>query len=209
MPAPSRDGADPRTDRAALTDRLRAFPVRPLDPTGHRASAVAVAVADDGTGRGIWLTRRAATLRAHSGQFALPGGRLDPGETAEDAALRELDEELGVRVDPGQVLGRLDDFATRSGYVITPVVVWIGGAPPLRPNPAEVAHVHFVPFGELDVAPTYSRIAESDRPVIGLPLVGTLIHAPTAAVLHQFTEVALHGRPTRVAHLEQPLFAWR
>ena len=156
---------------------------------------------------GIWLTRRAAGLRAHSGQFALPGGRLDPGETAEQAALRELHEEIGVSAD--SVLGRLDDYPTRSGYVITPVVVWIGEQPQVRPNPAEVAEVYLIPFTELDVEPRFEYISESERPVIQLPLLDTMIHAPTAAVLFQFRELCLHGRPTRVAHFEQPVFAWR
>ena len=78
-------------------------------------------------------------MRAHPGQFALPGGRLDEGESAEDAVLRELHEEIGVRVGRDAVLGRLDDYATRSGYVITPFVVWIADVPgPLRPSPDEV-----------------------------------------------------------------------
>ena len=70
------------------------------------------------------LTRRAAGLRAHRGQWALPGGRCDEGETPVEAALRELHEELGLELGPDDVLGLLDDYPTRSGYLITPVVVW-------------------------------------------------------------------------------------
>ena len=81
-------------------------------------------------------------MNRHAAQWALPGGRVDPGETAEQTALRELDEELGVRLPPDAVLGRLDDYATRSGYVITPVVVWGGAGLELRPNPDEVAHAY-------------------------------------------------------------------
>ncbi len=154
-------------------------------------------------------TLRAAGLRAHAGQWALPGGRLDAGETAVDAVLRELEEELGVQAGPGDVLGLLDDYPTRSGYVITPVVLWLGGAGDLSPNPNEVASVHVVPEDELDVEPRFAVIPQSDAPVISLPLFGGLLHAPTAAVLHQFREVALHRRKTRVAHYEQPVFAWR
>ncbi|MGP4017009.1 NUDIX hydrolase [Saccharopolyspora sp. 5N708] len=195
--------------RRHVAARLDRFRTRRIPLQSRRAAAVAIALASDGGEPGVWLTRRAATLRAHAGQFALPGGRLDPGEDARQAALRELREELGVAARARNVLGQLDDYATRSGYVITPIVVWIGAAPRLTPNPAEVARVDLVPLTELDVTPRYVRIAESDRPVIQLPLLDTLVHAPTAAVLHQFTEVVLHGRDTRVADLEQPVFAWR
>jgi 8-oxo-dGTP pyrophosphatase MutT (NUDIX family) len=177
---------------------------------GRRAAAVAIAISAGGGGEpGLWLTRRVSTMRAHPGQFALPGGRLDQGEDAVDAALRELHEELGVAAGRSRVLGLLDDYATRSGYVITPVVVWAGDAPPPTPNPAEVAELYTIPLTELDVTPRYLRIPESDRPVIQLPLVGHLVHAPTAAVLFQFREVALRHRITRVAHFEQPVFAWK
>ncbi|GAA0607112.1 CoA pyrophosphatase [Kutzneria viridogrisea] len=175
---------------------------------GLRAAAVAVVLVGDGPAEGVWLTLRPSRMRAHPGQFALPGGKLDPGEDAVDAALRELHEELGVRAGREQVLGLLDDYPTRSGYVITPVVLRVAEAV-LDPNPAEVAEVFLIPLAELDVPPRLLRIPESDRPVVQLPLVGSLVHAPTAAVLHQFREVALHGRHTRVAHLEQPVFAWR
>jgi hypothetical protein len=111
---------------------------------------------------------------------------------------------------PDAVLGALDDYATRSGYVITPVVLWAGEhGEPLHPNEDEVAEVFDIPFTDLDVEPVFVAIPESDRPVIRLPLRGGWLHAPTAAVLHQFREVVLRGRRTRVAHLEQPVFAWR
>jgi hypothetical protein len=89
------------------------------------------------------------------------------------------------------------------------VVLWAGGEPVLRPNPVEVSEVHRVTMDVIDVEPRFVTIAESDAPVIQLPILGRLVHAPTAAVLHQFREVVLHGRATRVAHFEQPVFAWR
>jgi 8-oxo-dGTP pyrophosphatase MutT (NUDIX family) len=211
---PGTDGASPGAgthSRESIGAGLRRLRRIGLPAEGKRTAAVAIAIRTGaGSGEpGVWLTRRVSTMRAHPGQFALPGGRLDQGEDAVDAALRELREELGVVADRSQSLGLLDDYATRSGYVITPVVVWVGEAPPLTPNPAEVAEVHTIPFTDLDVTPRYLHIPESDRPVIQLPLLGHLVHAPTAAVLFQFREVALRQRITRVAHLEQPVFAWR
>ena len=157
------------------------------------------------------LTKRTPKLRDHGGQWALPGGRVDAGETVETAALRELSEEVGLACAPAEILGLLDDYGTRSGFIITPVVVWGGDHCELTPNPAEVASIHRVPLTELDKPdlPRLISIPESDRPVIQLPLLGTLIHAPTAVVVYQLGEVVVHGRPTRVDHFEQPVWAWR
>ena len=200
----------------ALLERARAnlaaFDRRPVALDGRKAAAVAVVLLPDGEGRGCFLlTKRAPTLRAHTGQWALPGGRLDSGETPEGAALRELYEEVGLKLGAGTALGLLDDYPTRSGFVITPVVFWADDPGALAPNPAEVARVHLVPLEDLDGpdVPRFVSIPESDRPVIQLPILGSLIHAPTAAVIYQMREVVAHGRPTRVYHLEQPVWAWR
>lgn len=198
-------------NRESLASAVSAFERRahPLD--GRRHAAVAVVVVDSADGPGIVLTKRSARLRAHAGQWALPGGRLDEGEEPEDAARRELHEELGLHVSSDDaVLGRLDDYPTRSGYVITPVVIWSGlDAEAMSPNPGEVASAHVVTTDVLAVEPRFISIPESDSPVIQLPMLNTLIHAPTAAVVYQFRELALYGRTTRVDHLEQPVFAWR
>ena len=183
------------------------------DPELRHAAVAATLVGDAGGDACFLITRRGSRLRNHPGQWALPGGRVDPGESAEETALRELDEELGLPLGADAVLGLLDDYVTRSGYVITPVVCWGGTARALAPNPDEVAAVHVVRVSELDrpEIPLLRAIPESDRPVLSLPMpvLGTSIHAPTAAVLYQLREVALHGRNTRVAHYEQPVFAWR
>jgi 8-oxo-dGTP pyrophosphatase MutT (NUDIX family) len=162
-------------------------------------------------GAAFLLCRRASRLTRHAGQWALPGGRIDDGETPIEAALRELDEELGLRLDSDSVLGWLDDYPTRSGYVITPVVLWGGADPQLEPAPDEVFAVYRIGLQALlDSEPRLISIPESDRPVLQLPLGNDLIHAPTAAILFQLRQVGLLGRSgERVDHLEQPVFAWR
>ena len=162
-------------------------------------------------GAAFLLCRRTSRLNKHAGQWALPGGRVDPGETATDAALREIDEEIGLRLDADAVVGWLDDYPTRSGYVISPVVVWGGVDPAMRPSPHEVLALYRIGLHALrDGEPRFVSIPESDRPVVQVPLGNDLIHAPTGAVLHQFRQVAMAGRiGERVDHLEQPVFAWR
>ena len=203
---------------------LRGHSVHAAAPGAHRAAAVAVAICEEGTGADLpgiavpprWsttaamlLTRRAEGLGSHGGQWALPGGRIDPGESPEQAALREMAEEVGLTVPPHSVLGRLDDFTSRSGFVITPVVVWVGAARDLAANPGEVASIHRIALSEFlrADAPLLEMLEGSEHPVLRMPVGERWIAAPTAAVLYQFREVCLLGRTTRVAHFEQPLFA--
>src|ERR1700682_455152 len=178
-----------------------------------KRAAVAIALveaANAADGTALLLTLRAAGLRAHRGQWALPGGRGDEGETPVEAALRELQEELGLELELEDVLGQLDDYPTRSGYLITPVVVWAATNAAISPNPEEVASVHRIALTDIEAKDAFSftTIPESDRRVIRFHLGGQFIHAPTAALIYQFREV-LEGRDTRVAELEQPVFAWK
>jgi 8-oxo-dGTP pyrophosphatase MutT (NUDIX family) len=197
-------------NRDTLAQRVASFDRRSHELGDRKAAAVALVVVEGKKGPGIVLTKRPDTMRAHPGQWALPGGRVDAGESAEQAAVRELDEELGLALPPSVVLGRLDDYSTRSGYRITPIVMWSGaGTDEIVPNPAEVASVHIADESVLDVEPRFKTIRQSPQPVIQLPMFRNLIHAPTAAVVYQFSELALHGRTTRVDHFEQPVFAWQ
>lgn len=209
-----------------LRRRLTGKAVQALPDTGARRAAVALAVVHAGHGAeaaglphhaewsqapALLLTRRAAHLRTHAGQWALPGGKLDAGETPEQAALRELQEEVGLALPPDAVLGRLDDYATRSGFVITPVLVWGGEARALHPNPAEVASVHRIPAEELlrPDAPLLNTTPHAPHPALRMPIGHSWIAAPTGAFLYQFAEWCLRDVPTRVAHYDQPHFAWQ
>jgi len=196
--------------RSAITANLGRFS-RVEAPAGAlKAAAVAVCVVTQQDVPALLITRRAPTLRNHAGQWALPGGRRDPGESARDAALRELREETGVEVTPDAVLGVLDDYVTRSGYLMTPVVVWGGPVSPDMKGPeSEVAQIHVIPLADFDVAPRLVRIPESEAPVIQLPLLGRYVHAPTAAIIYQFCQAGLHRNMIRVDHFEQPVFAWK
>jgi mutator protein MutT len=212
--------------RQQVAGRLAVWPLHAPDETGLKRAAVALVITDAGPGTGLWglqrsghwsteaaliLTRRAAHLRRHAGQWALPGGRIDADETPEQTALRELSEEVGLQLDAADILGRLDTFITRSGFAITPVVVWAGAARGIQPNPVEVASIHRIPVQEFlrADAPILEALEGSEHPVLKMPVGDNWIAAPTAALLYQFREVCVLGRATRVAHFEQPVFAWK
>lgn len=199
--------------RQLIADRCVAFTRIPHEgehALKHAAVAVTL-VRDEGSDEtALILTGRVSGLRSHGGQWAMPGGRLDAGETPQQAALRELSEEIGLVLTPADILGTLDDYPTRSGYLITPVVVWGGDHPPLRLNPEEVATIRHVTLADIarEEAIEFHTIPESERRVVRLKINERIIHAPTAALIYQFREV-MAGRSTRVADLEQPVFAWR
>ncbi len=223
--------------RERISARLVRYPRRVAPLEGRKAAAVAIVLVDSQVGEGpinpvdgppgigpvlgsllrdvsggaaFLLTVRAGRLRAHGGQYALPGGRVDPGETTIEAALRELDEEVGMQLGAEAVLGCLDDYPTRSGYVMTPVVLWGGGPGEVRPAAQEVLAAHRIGLGQLTRAdsPQFYSIPESERPVVQLPLGAEVLHAPTAAVLLQLRWWGLEGRHDPVEGFEQPVFAW-
>lgn len=208
---------------SAILERLTAFDRTGLSTQSYRRAAVALVVVDylnDGqlpgmvpspaSSAALIITRRSGKLKNHSGQWALPGGSIDPGETPAQAALRELSEEIGLQCDEAQVLGLLDDYITRSGFHITPVVIW-GGSCTDFVKSDEVASIHRVPCQEMlrEDAPILERGETVERPILYMPMGNSCIAAPTAAILYQFREVCLLDQKTRVAHFDQPIWAWR
>ncbi|MBO68572.1 MAG: coenzyme A pyrophosphatase [Acidiferrobacteraceae bacterium] len=201
--------------RKSVYDRLKTHEVSSNNDTDLIRAAVTIVLKKSETENEtcFLLTRRAKTLSKHSGQYALPGGRLEIGESAHVAALRELQEEVGLKARKEHIIGKLDDFASRSGFLITPFVVWLDSDAPTSIDPSEVNEIFSIPIKELanpDI-PKIQNIAESSRPVLSLYLESLEheIFAPTAAILYQFREISLFGRSTRVSHYEQPIFAWR
>ncbi len=214
------------TLRTRIAQNLDSFSAKAETDPALRRAAVAIAVTDVGYGAdlegldnpGSWsydaallLTRRSAQLRNHPGQWAFPGGRVDAGETLVETALREMSEEINVALHEDRVLGVLDDFVTRSGFAMTPVVVWAGAGVETEANPQEVASIHRIPLQEFlrDDAPSFEHTETSEHPILRMPIGSDYIATPTAALIYQFCEVCLAGRDTRVGHYEQPTFAWR
>jgi 8-oxo-dGTP pyrophosphatase MutT (NUDIX family) len=200
--------------RGRIAGNLSTFERRSASADGLIPAAVAFAIVGGGEAEAAFvLTRRPSRLRRHGGQWSLPGGRYENGETAAGAALRELREEVGLSLSAADVLGLLDDFPTRSGFRITPVVVWGPPSVELEPDPEEVEAAYLVTLRAL-YAPGVPWIVpgeDAEPPLLTVPLESppTVVYAPTAALIYQFRDVALEGRATRVLHFREPPFAWR
>ncbi|MGA0600402.1 NUDIX hydrolase [Caulobacter sp. KR2-114] len=185
---------------------LAAFPRLALQRPDLRPAAVTVLISPVDGAPTFALTRRALTMRRGAGNYALPGGNLDAGESPEDGALRETWEELGVALPAHAALGRLDDFVTLGGHMVTPVVAWSDAPLTLKPDPTEVHDAWLIPLEHLDhpQSPRAEAHPDGGEPILRMFANGQWINPPTAAFLYQFREVALHGRWTRVAGVGQP-----
>jgi 8-oxo-dGTP pyrophosphatase MutT (NUDIX family) len=192
--------------RETIRTNLAAFERIALDIGERRHAAVAIVVTPHEDAHAYLLTRRAAGLRRNPGMYALPGGGLDPGEDAVEAAIRETREELGVVLDRDDLLGLLDDFTTISGQVVTPVVLWADGPLTLQPDPVEVQEAWFAPLADLHhpEAPRREPHPDGGEPIARMHMRGQWINPPTAAWLYQFRDVALLGLATRVHMIGQP-----
>jgi 8-oxo-dGTP pyrophosphatase MutT (NUDIX family) len=191
--------------RGTIEANLRGF-TRIRSAGSLKPAAVAIVVMDGGGTPSVPIFQRTSDMSRHAGQMALPGGRLHESETAEDCAIRELQEELGLSVGPQDVVGLLDDFDTRSGFTITPVVIWTDAEPAaLQPSKFEVAQLFVIAIRELRAAVSAARPGEA----FSLRLERVQVFAPTAAILYQFSEVALDGREARVTDFYQPPFTHR
>ena len=185
----------------AISKQLARFAIQTTSQADLSSAAVAITIVDVGMGADIpgidvpnsWsneaallLTRRSEKLRNHPGQWAFPGGRVEPGESIVEAALREMHEEVGLDLPAAAVLGCLDDFVTRSGFVMTPVVVWAGSCAQIDFNPDEVASVHRIPLAEFmrEDAPKLDVVDSSEHPVLRMPVGLEAIATPTAALIY-------------------------
>jgi 8-oxo-dGTP pyrophosphatase MutT (NUDIX family) len=159
-------------------------------PPEVRPAAVLIAVTDRPE-PGVLLTHRPETMRAHPGQVAFPGGKLDPGEDAVAAALREAHEELGIEAEDVRVIGASDRFVTGSGFDVTPVLALIPPDLPIRPDPREVSGWFEAPLRFfLDEANHVQKIGEfrgRERPYLEIDWQGHRIWGVTASIIHNLS----------------------
>lgn len=199
------DGHDPRgRGDSALEEMVTGGAVRPGDPIGDDVltpAAVLVPLVEREGGLTIMLTKRTAHLAHHPGQISFPGGRLEEEDKGDFAtcALRETEEETGLDRHKVRLLGRLDDYATGTGFIITPLVGIIDPPFTLSPDSFEVAEVFEVPLAfVLDQANHQLQSREvrgRQRPFWALTWEDRLIWGATAGILVNLSEVLAHGRP--------------
>jgi len=193
--------------RRTIAGNLQAFERRDSPLSLTPAAVAIVLVMSDGI-PSVPIFQRPLNMSRHAGQIALPGGKVHSGETVEDCAIREVNEELGLVLDTADVLGLLDDFDTESGFRITPVVIWSSaGVSDLKPSNWEVLKLFVI--GTPELHDTVAAAALGSTQEFSLRFQRIEVFAPTAAILYQFSEVALDGRPCRVADFYQPPFTHR
>lgn len=161
-----------------------------------RISAVLVLLADGSDGAEVLLTRRSQALSSHRGEVSFPGGRIDPGESFEAAALREANEEVALDPTEVRLTGRLDPISTMvTRNYIVPVVGTVTRRPALRAAAHEVDRIFWAPLTDLARADTFREelwpIEDSHRPMFFFELDDETIWGATARLLHQLLRVAL------------------
>lgn len=175
-----------------LSSRLKVHQRETLSLPDFRRAAVMVPLLDSPEGLQLLFTVRSSQLSNHAGQISFPGGRLDNGETIEEAACRETCEEVGLCAADMALLGRLDDHPSPAGYVATPVVALLAWPQKLRVNPDEVEEVFTVPLSELAELTPWSeerQLRDFRRHIHFYSWRERLIWGLTANVLKNFLDI--------------------
>jgi 8-oxo-dGTP pyrophosphatase MutT (NUDIX family) len=182
----------PATVRAPLGEALRVYAPKLRRAPGTPASVLALLV-DRGGEAHLWLTVRPSGMRRHGGQVALPGGKRDDGDASPlDAALRETEEELGFPSARIEVLGRLDDVITTTGYVVSPFVGWLAEDLPPHPNPHEIERAILAPLAPFVFErprPQFFRGSGITRIAPSWVVDGEIVWGATARILGRLAEI--------------------
>ncbi len=187
-PGPDDPTSNPRGDHSLDPDGSAVIP-----PPPHRRAAVLVPVVARPDGLALILTQRAAHLRDHSGQIALPGGKIDPADPSpREAALREANEEIGLDPAAVRTLGYLDPYLSATGFLVSPVIGLVDSAARFHPNPDEVAEIFEVPLAFLMERERY-RLRSREwqgrvRYFYALPFGQRMIWGVTAGILNNLRE---------------------
>ena len=183
----------------------------PAAREGFTPAAVLIPLVLNDTSIDLLLTRRTEDVETHKGQIAFPGGMVDDGDTSRrHTALRETEEELGIRPAHIEVLGILDELLTPTGFVITPVVGIVETLPVMKPNPREVAEVFTVPLAFFADSQNARREWRStplgEREVWFYEYEGKVIWGATAAMIRNLCNVLQRGEAGTPGRVPVPLW---